>query len=421
MYWNFRKNIGRVKMEKYKVLVLDDDKIVAESFKDRLEQIGIYDVTAMFDPNNALEHVKRNGFDAFLIDQKMPGMTGEQFIRKLINYVPAPLIYVISAVDDDAMIAAARKEIEDGGLPIKKYIDKLESNKDYVFSVDLKEDLREHRLKEKILQVIGVDFSENRKIEHELATARERIFEMKKRDAAMIGALTVISAINHELNNLNAIFDSKATLLEYLYEDISGKVEEKYLQKIKDIKEGIESTSHRFNANIRFMKTLMSTDNHDRKKEHEMEKLIDTSLAFLKEDIEKKNITVTKNYTPGLKVNASVELLQHAFYQIVKNSVEAIIKPGGRIEITTALDAENAMVSIVDDGKGIAEEDLDKVYIPFYNRGKIYGGKGGSIAHKIFVMNHLGTVAIENLNGTRPGPNGMKTQVRITLPGGRIK
>jgi len=67
-------------------------------------------------------------------------------------------------------------------------------------------------------------------------------------------------------------------------------------------------------------------------------------------------------------------------------------------------------VGVRDNGRGLTAEELDAVFLPFYRQGKIYGGKGGSIAHKIITHNHKGEIRIES-----EGP-GKGAEVTIRLP-----
>ena len=65
-----------------RVLILDDD----DDFNQMLSNIFVhsgYEVTSERDPETALESFKNNSYDLVVTDQKMPGLTGEEFAREI--------------------------------------------------------------------------------------------------------------------------------------------------------------------------------------------------------------------------------------------------------------------------------------------------------------------------------------------------
>ncbi len=65
-----------------KILLVDDEKKTAAVFEAALRQGG-YDVTVAPDGKTALEEVKRAKFDAVLLDQMMPDLSGSEVLRAL--------------------------------------------------------------------------------------------------------------------------------------------------------------------------------------------------------------------------------------------------------------------------------------------------------------------------------------------------
>jgi signal transduction histidine kinase len=89
--------------------------------------------------------------------------------------------------------------------------------------------------------------------------------------------------------------------------------------------------------------------------------------------------------------------------------------PGGRIELRChGVDGE-VLLSVTDDGQGIAREDLPHIFEPFHRSGKTVGGDGvemglGLALVRTFVELHGGAVTAES-----PGPGGGST-FRVRLP-----
>ncbi|MEW6213096.1 MAG: ATP-binding protein, partial [Acidobacteriota bacterium] len=93
-------------------------------------------------------------------------------------------------------------------------------------------------------------------------------------------------------------------------------------------------------------------------------------------------------------------LLRRAFGNLLRNAVEAIDPQSGRklIAISGFLDAggerRHAHIRIRDTGSGIAVEDLQRIFIPFFTTKSRGYGIGLALVQKIIVA-HGGTVAVE--------------------------
>lgn len=96
-------------------------------------------------------------------------------------------------------------------------------------------------------------------------------------------------------------------------------------------------------------------------------------------DFEAAKITVEKKFSRLPEIEAKPDHLQIVFYQIIKNSIEAIEeydrqrqegrneKIGGTISISTRVnEADEIEATVTDNGIGIQEMDLDKVLNPFF-------------------------------------------------------
>jgi signal transduction histidine kinase len=71
-------------------------------------------------------------------------------------------------------------------------------------------------------------------------------------------------------------------------------------------------------------------------------------------------------------------------------------------------EGERVVVEVVDDGAGIAPEDRDRIFLPFFTTKPAGTGLGMSIVKKIVDL-HGGDIAIESAPGRG-------TRVRISLP-----
>jgi CheY-like chemotaxis protein len=74
---------SRGKKTKPRILVVDDDPEVTESFSLVLEDSGLYQVTKYTDPLLALSNFMPNAFDLVLLDIKMPKIDSFELYNKM--------------------------------------------------------------------------------------------------------------------------------------------------------------------------------------------------------------------------------------------------------------------------------------------------------------------------------------------------
>ncbi|MCZ8518916.1 MULTISPECIES: sensor histidine kinase [Paenibacillus] len=92
---------------------------------------------------------------------------------------------------------------------------------------------------------------------------------------------------------------------------------------------------------------------------------------------------------------------------LVKNAYEAMPEQGF-VDIILGVRDGMAVIEIADNGKGIPDTELDKIFIPFYTTKDSGTGLGLSICHKI-VQDHEGVIEVESVQG-------LGTKFTITLP-----
>jgi response regulator RpfG family c-di-GMP phosphodiesterase len=72
--------------EPVNILVVDDDEMILEVFKDFLHRIGTYSILTARDGTEAVEILKRSKVDFCFTDLNMPGMDGVEFTKKIHEF-----------------------------------------------------------------------------------------------------------------------------------------------------------------------------------------------------------------------------------------------------------------------------------------------------------------------------------------------
>ncbi len=93
-----------------KVLVVDDEEIMRESLSGWLEEDGLEVITAASGPE-ALKLIAKETFDLMMVDLKMPGMDGIQFLQKAQYIQPQTPVLIMTAY---ATVDTAVQAIKEG-------------------------------------------------------------------------------------------------------------------------------------------------------------------------------------------------------------------------------------------------------------------------------------------------------------------
>ncbi len=100
-------------MSSYRIMVIDDEKIVGDMAKLSLEQEG-YSVETFLNADPALARLKEQKFDVVVTDLKMKGIDGMEVLRTVKKLYPETKVIMITAFANlDAAIAALRAEVHD--------------------------------------------------------------------------------------------------------------------------------------------------------------------------------------------------------------------------------------------------------------------------------------------------------------------
>jgi signal transduction histidine kinase len=148
-------------------------------------------------------------------------------------------------------------------------------------------------------------------------------------------------------------------------------------------------------------------------KETSLEDVLETSLSLMKNRLEKAYIKIERDIdSPLPKVNIRYQEIQQVFVNIINNARQGLndkfgrktIDPNKKITIKGRVESINAQkyvkFSFRDEGIGIPEEELDKIFDPFFStrRPGEAIGMGLSVCEKI-MQEHNGKISAESKEG----------------------
>lgn len=164
---------------------------------------------------------------------------------------------------------------------------------------------------------------------------------------------------------------------EILQESISG------LDRVKDIVQGLKNFARPAEA-----KTENADINHE----------VEVALKIVSNELGGK-CAVQKNLGALPTLDCRPGQLNQVFANLLANAAHAITKHG-TITVTTEFTGSEILVKIADDGIGIEEEDIPRLFAPFFTT-KPTGqgtGLGLSVSYGI-IQTHNGTIEVESTLG----------------------
>ncbi|MDF1614744.1 ATP-binding response regulator [Desulfurivibrio dismutans] len=124
-------------------------------------------------------------------------------------------------------------------------------------------------------------------------------------------------------------------------------------------------------------------------------------LLLCRKDLENSRIEVEKELAPDLPpVRAVPDQLKQVFLNLLTNAREAIDPDGGRIVIATRREGDEVMISFCDSGCGIAAENRERIFEPFFSTKPAVKGTGLGLAVSYgIVQRHGGRLEVESQEG----------------------
>jgi len=230
-------------------------------------------------------------------------------------------------------------------------------------------------------------------------------------ESERLNALTLLAAgVAHEIGNpLNSLhihlqlMERKAQELEH-----NAKTE---LQQSIDVARSevrrLDSIVTQFLRAIRPSQPRLHPEN--------VNVIVEEAVRFFMPEIQDRDMVVEQELRADLPLlQLDREQMKQAFYNVIKNSLEAM-KRHGTLHIRTDLDDKHVIVSFTDTGSGMSAENLSRVFEPYFTTKPSGSGLGLLIVRRI-VREHGGELSIESTQG-----KGLTLAIRLPYIERRIR
>ncbi|MEO6669520.1 MAG: HAMP domain-containing sensor histidine kinase [Ferruginibacter sp.] len=210
----------------------------------------------------------------------------------------------------------------------------------------------------------------------------------------------LLSVMTHEIMNSIAPISSLAETLKNRLQLASPQLQD---DAVEDLELGIDTIKRRSEGLLKFAETYRNLNKITTLslKKIYVRELFANLHSLMLPTFEQKGIEleiILKN--PDLQMQADVSLLEQVFINLIVNALEAVKEkehPKIVLSADQALD-KKVILKVADNGPGMSEEILEKIFIPFFSTKKTNSGIGLSLCKQI-VMLHKGTIQVQSVEG----------------------
>ena len=136
--------------------------------------------------------------------------------------------------------------------------------------------------------------------------------------------------------------------------------------------------------------------------------VVEKTLELLRPEIENRGVTVKTKLSRNLTATPiDATQMQQVLVNLVKNATQAMTT-GGTLTLQTGENSDGVWMSVADTGGGIPQEQINRIFEPFYTTKKKGSGLGLMIVQRI-IRAHNGRIELESRVGRG-------TTFRIWLP-----
>ncbi|MBD0283854.1 MAG: GHKL domain-containing protein [Flavisolibacter sp.] len=212
----------------------------------------------------------------------------------------------------------------------------------------------------------------------------------------------LLSVMTHEIMNSIAPISSLAETLKSRLQ-VSAGSNTGNDGSLEDLEIGIDTIKRRSEGLLKFAETYRNLNKitHLNLQKVYIRELFGNLHQLMQPTFEQKDIEleiILKE--PDLSLEADPNLLEQVLINLVVNAIEAVKEKSTPKIILSAEQTLNkkVIIKVADNGQGMPDEVLDKIFIPFFSTKKQGSGIGLSLCKQI-IMLHRGTIQVQSKEG----------------------
>lgn len=275
---------------------------------------------------------------------------------------------------------------------IKSFLQSSDNHKSEFFEVD-----------DPSVGTRALDCSATRLFEYEAClfifrdvTFFNRFKEEFRKNESLAQMTTMAAGVAHEIKNPLASISIYLQLMDKMMEKNGSMTRDeahKYLDVVSEEVDRINKIAVDFLFAVKPMKVDLSVCN--------INDIVRKTVDVVKAELAEKGIELGVNLATSLpKVFADCSLMQQSILNLVKNAMQAMPqdRKNPSIVISTFIESDMVKISVQDNGCGMTEDQMSKIFEPYYTTKSSGTGLGLTVLFKI-MKQHGGDVTVHSTQG----------------------
>ena len=374
-------------MSKNTVVLIIEDELTSRILMERSVSTLGFEVQTADSAESGLEVLKSQHIDILILDWMLPGMNGIELCKLLrsdTSYSSLYIIFMTAMTDHESLITALESGADDfANKPIK--VDEMKAR----LNVASRLKTVEYALKEQ--STLNKKFAEEME-----ALAEERAKQIAGN----------VNVLENFLPYINTLYDLAPE--DHPDKDQFDFIKDELPKLIEAMNSGVQRTTKIINS-------LKAFSHHS---QNEEQKFTHVTIAGILEDARvlcstsiSKNVTIDTSETDNLPdVLGDHQQLEQVFVNLLINASDAMAEEvGSQINISGRILGNYVVLTIADNGPGIPQDLLEKIWDPFFTTKPVGKGTGLGLSISFGIIEaHAGKIKVRNTSGG--------AEFTITLP-----
>jgi len=216
----------------------------------------------------------------------------------------------------------------------------------------------------------------------------------------------LIRVLTHEIMNSITPISSLASTVQDIIKEYKKNHElstEEEMEDLENIESAIVTIEKRSKGLLNFVELYRNLTRIPKPhfRYFYIEEMFQRQLELMQTKTDAQNIKVVSRIFPSdLKLLADPDLIDQVMINLLLNAIDALKnQPQGTITLTASVNLNNrTVIEVTDNGTGISQDAMDKVFMPFFTSKKTGSGIGLSLSRQIMQM-HKGSISVRSRAG----------------------
>lgn len=256
------------------------------------------------------------------------------------------------------------------------------------------------------LRILNIRFEEelnrkNNELDHQNKELKEQKEKIEQQEDELVSKeistwQKLVNIISHEIVNSAIPITNLAGMTGQMLEDESGtllKPDKIGEETTADIHHSLKVIESRTQALINFVTATKSLTHIPKPniRRISVTELINRVSVLYQAKFKEAGVHFEKEITPAdLSVDADLELIEQVLINLIQNALEAIQDiPGPKLSLCAGKsDSGQVQIHVTDNGAGISDEIVEKIFLPYYSTKTNKSGIGLSLSQQIMMLHH---------------------------------